>query len=211
MFSCEKFLHFLNLPGKGPTSEKCCFTMWDILAILWAALKPGSLLGRLHVCMWNQSVLLAMGSRPAHTGKPQAALKKSHGWKMNLIISMVLTATPGREIFGWPAVTAPFAMKRSGMLINHCIFLHFGRRKQFFTPYFLFSWLSHALVFFMLLSKGPPTVAGTQVAALCIARATRCEGCENPSEMVSPHRSAWKNSRCVYSLIHKSCLRTFLW
>ena len=163
-------------------------------------------------------MLLAMGSRPAYTGKLQAAHKKSHGWKMSLIWKHGIDCH-SRERNHWLACCSfPLCHKNEWHAGKPLYFLTLWRKKTLpslcSASHLIFSSpdLVALCVFFMLLSKGLPIVAGAQVAALCIARATRrWEECENPSEMVSPHRSAWKKSRCMYSLIHKSGLRTFLW
>lgn len=111
--------------------------------------------------------------------------------------ALVLISTPGREIISEPPTSFPCATKRSSMLANHCVSSYLEEqhtsKSVLCSPYFAF-YLSHTLVFFLLLPKGLPSVAETQV--LCIARSTRrCEACKKPSEMVSPWGSARKKSK----------------
>lgn len=56
-----------------------------VLVIFWTALKTGTRLCTLQVCLWNQSMLWTTAFGPAYTAKPQAAHKKSDGCKMSLI------------------------------------------------------------------------------------------------------------------------------
>lgn len=90
-----------------------------VLALLLTALEPSNPLYRFQVCTRNQSGLLAMGSRPAYTGKPQAAHKKMK-YESDME-ALVLTCTPWREIIAGPPASFPCAMKRSSMLANHCV------------------------------------------------------------------------------------------
>lgn len=92
--------------------------------------------------MRNQSGLLAVGSRPAYTGKPQAAHKKIKD--KSDMEALVLTSTPGTEIIAGPPASFPCAMKRSSMLANHCVSHtleeeHISKSVLCFTLYFLLS------------------------------------------------------------------------
>lgn len=73
--------------------------------------------------MRNQSGLLAMGSRPTYTDKPQAACKKMKD--ESDMEALILTFTPGEEIIAEPPASFPCAMKRSSMLANHCVSSYF--------------------------------------------------------------------------------------
>lgn len=100
-----------------------------VLALLLTVLEIGNPLYRFQVCMRNQSGLLAMGFRPAYTGKLQSALKKMKD--KSDMEALVLASTSEREIIAGPPVSFLYAMKRNSMLENHCVSSYFGRRTHF--------------------------------------------------------------------------------